>query len=246
MKELLELNKVTLKGINKYRLENIQLSIYEGDRIALLGKSGAGKSTLISIANGSIKPSKGEVRWKGLKLNSLRRSQRVDIATLWQDLRLLEELNVQQNINAGILGRKNLYWAFINLMGNIDTNKCLPYLLACGLTKDLLNIKVSRLSGGQRQRVAIARLLRQKATLILADEPFSSLDPRLSQEIIDLFFRYRKASKINVPKTFLISLHRLDLIHQFTRVIGLKKGKVVIDIPTKELNSSELKWLYKD
>ena len=245
MNKLLEINNVDVKGANSYRLKNIQLTIYEADKIALLGRSGSGKSTLISIANGSINPSHGDVKWKGIKLNSLKRNQRVQIGTLWQDLRLVEDLNVQQNINTGVLGHKSIYWALKNLLGNIETITCLNYLESCGLTKEVLSTKVNKLSGGQRQRVAIARLLRQRAKFILADEPLSSLDPLISKDIINLFFSEENSSPINIPNTFLMSLHNPEIINQFTRVVGLKKGKLVLDIPTKEINQSQLEWLYE-
>ena len=85
----------------------LKLEINAGEKIALLGKSGSGKSTLISIANGTISPDKGKVIYKGINIKKIKTQQKIQIATLWQDLRLIEELNVGQNINAGALGSNN-------------------------------------------------------------------------------------------------------------------------------------------
>ena len=246
MTPLLDLKGICVLSGIEYRLKDIHLSISIGEKVALLGESGAGKSTLLEIANGAIQPNIGEVRWRGIQLNQLTTRQRRGIATLWQDLRLVEELNVDQNINAGALGQHNLLWALGNLLGIINSQECLTYLEAAGLESKHLNSSVRELSGGQRQRVAIARLLRQQAELLLADEPLSSLDPTLSDEVLQLLLNRKENHAINVPETCLISLHRPELITNFTRVIGLKGGEKVIDCPVKELSRSEINCLYKN
>ena len=80
-------------------------------------------------------------------------------STLWQDLRLVEELSVIQNINSGALGRHGLLWAIRNLLGPLDPNTCLELMHQAKLEADLLKQPVRELSGGQRQRVALGRLL---------------------------------------------------------------------------------------
>ncbi len=244
MRPLLEINRVEVRNGFNYRLKDVHLSISQGDKIALLGKSGAGKSSLIAVANGSLKTTKGQVKWLGKNLNSLKAKQLIDIGTLWQDLRLVEELNVEQNINVGALGRHNFLWAIKNLLGILHSKRSLSCLYAAGLSKNLINASVSQISGGQRQRVAIARLLRQEARLVLADEPLSNLDPRLSKEILALLLNQKEIDSIKIPETYLISLHRPDLIHNFSRVLGLYEGEIVIDLPTKELSQKVLKELY--
>ena len=110
MKPLLQLDKVSVENGNRYQLKSIQLSINIGEKIALLGENGAGKSTLIAVANGAIQPDVGNVRWRGILLKYLSSRQRNAIGTIWQDLRLVEELSVAQNVNIGVLGRKNFLW----------------------------------------------------------------------------------------------------------------------------------------
>ena len=244
MTSILNLDNVSVHNAFESRLQNINLTIHRGEQIALLGESGSGKSTLIQVCNGSILPSSGKIKWRGAELKNSTQRQRTRIATIWQDLHLVEELNVLQNINIGALGRHSLLWAFRNLIGTIEKETCLICLEATGLDKKLLTKSVQKLSGGQRQRVAIARLLRQQAELLLADEPLSSLDPNLASKILNLLLSKNEMYSIYIPKTCLISLHKEDLIANFSRVIGLKKGEIVIDSSTTILTKSEINSLY--
>ena len=246
MTSLLQLDNISVKDGNEYRLKGIQLSIKVGEKIALLGENGAGKSTLISVANGAIEPDIGQVSWRGILIKHLSNRQRNAIGTIWQDLHLVEELSVAQNVNIGALGRHNLLWALTNLLGTISRDECLKCLKAAGLEIKLLTTSVTKLSGGQRQRVAIARLLRQQAELLLADEPFSNLDPNLVNEAIKLLVKERTLEAINIPSTCLISLHRPDLIKNFTRVIGLKQGEIVLDYPIQKVTPSDINSLYEE
>ena len=244
MKTLIELNNIEVKGNKRSRLRNISLSINQGEKVALIGKSGAGKSTLISVANGTILPHIGEVMWKKKIITCRTKTELSRIGTFWQDLRLIEELNVIQNINAGALGRHNFLWAVQNIMGAIERKKCIPIINALNLSESILNKKVNKISGGQKQRVAIARLLRQESELILADEPFSNLDPKTGFDILKLLLKTRKFESLNVADTLLISLHQPELISYFTRVIGLKEGELVLDISTKGLEQEDINWIY--
>ncbi len=244
MIQLLEIKNVDVKNKNTYRLKNINLTLRQGEKVALLGKSGSGKSSLISLSNGSLKPSEGEVKWQGQNINSLKQKQRIDIATLWQDLRLIEELNVGQNVNAGELGKHGILWALRNLIGNIDKKKTIHHLNSVGLSKELLYCNLNKLSGGQLQRVAIARLLRQSAKFMLVDEPLSNLDPATSDKIIELLLCPQK-QLINVPETCLISLHRPEIIKHFTKVVGLYKGEIVLNKPVHKVNSADINLIYQ-
>ena len=95
------------------------------------------------------------------------------------------------------------------------------------------------LSGGQRQRVAIARLLRQDPVLWLADEPLSSLDPRLAKELLTLLLQQTEA-----PRALVMSLHRPDLLAGFSRVLGLREGRILFDVPSSALEDEALQRLY--
>jgi len=189
--KLLELKNISLYSQDNIRLKDINLSINQGEKIALIGKSGAGKSTLISIANGSLIPNEGDVIWKGSHINNISNIESSKIGTIWQDLSLIEELNVAQNINCGALGKHNFIWAFKNLLGVLDKGLCQECLAAVSLPNKTIYSYINKLSGGQKKRIAIARLLRQEPEIVLGDEPFSNLDPLLSKNILNLFINQK-------------------------------------------------------
>ena len=230
---LLELFQAGLAG----RLQPINLQIHSGERIVLLGRSGAGKSTLICLCNGALQPDQGRLHWQGKPLTQRSRRQRCQLGTLWQELRLVEELTAVQNIQAGALGRHDLLWAFRNLLGLLDPATCMNAAVKVGLEADLLNKPVHNLSGGQRQRVALARLLHQRPQLVLADEPLSALDPVLANEVL--------ATLLQSPAC-LISLHRPEMMHRFNRVLGLRHGELVLDQHPDAVTEPDLKWLYSE
>ena len=245
---LLELRRVTVVGRGDVpRLEWLNLMVEPGERVALIGPSGAGKSTLLSVANGLLAPSSGQVLWQGeapARSHRARRRQQARIGTLWQDLRLIEELSVQQNLNAGRLAAWGWPRALLNLLLPLDTPANAAVLARVDLAPELLGQAVAALSGGQRQRVAIARLLRQDPTLLLADEPLASLDPRLASSLLNLLL-----AEATPPRALLLSLHRPDLLVGFDRVIGLRAGRLVFDVAAGDLRGpagvARLQELYR-
>ena len=100
---LLELKNISYKYKNNLILNKVNLKINSGEKIALLGKSGSGKTTLISVLNGTIKPTQGEVKLFNKSFEELDRKQKSKITTIWQDLRLIEDLSAEQNVNCGLL-----------------------------------------------------------------------------------------------------------------------------------------------
>jgi phosphonate transport system ATP-binding protein len=239
---LLELQGITLAGRGQLRLDAIKLRIQSGERVALIGASGAGKSSLLAVANGLIKPNAGALLWQGAppaKSRRQRSRQQARIGTLWQDLRLIEELTVQQNLNGARLAQWGWPKALLNLLLPLETGRCAAALERVDLDQALLDRPVASLSGGQRQRVAIARLLRQEPLLVLADEPLASLDPRLAEELLALLLDYTRA-----PRALVMSLHRPDLLAGFDRVVGLRAGRVLFDQPVDQLAKDQLTALY--
>ena len=242
MTSLLILQDITVKGRSQPRLDGVSLQVDAGERIALLGPSGAGKSTLLAVANGLLTPQQGRVFWQGearARSGRARRRQQARIGTLWQDLRLIEELTVQQNLNAARLAVWGWPRALLNLLMPLETKACTTMLQRLDLDPALLNQPVSALSGGQRQRVALARLLRQEPQLLLADEPLASLDPRLADELLTLLLDLACP-----PRALLLSLHRPDLLAGFDRVLGLRAGRLVFDQPMASLEPGQLEELY--
>jgi phosphonate transport system ATP-binding protein len=243
MEPLLILESITVPGRDGPRLQGVSLELRPGERVALLGSSGAGKSTLLSVANGLLSPQQGRVLWDGqppAPSRRGRRRQQARIGTLWQELRLIEELTVQQNLNAARLAHWPWHRAWLNLLLPLETPANLDALAEVDLEPHLLSAPVAALSGGQRQRVAIARLLRQEALLWLLDEPLASLDPRRARGVLELLLQLGQA-----PRALLFSLHRPDLLEGFDRVIGLRQGRLCFDLPATAVQQAQLRELYE-
>ncbi|MCS5693422.1 ATP-binding cassette domain-containing protein [Cyanobium sp. FGCU-6] len=239
---VLELRGIRVPGRQDPRLDHVDLRLHPGERVALLGASGAGKSTLLAVANGLLKPAAGTVLWEGVPLarsRRARRRQQARIGTLWQDLRLIEELTVQQNLNAARLAHWGWPRTLLNLLVPLESDACAAVLRRLDLDPSLLGAPVGALSGGQRQRVAIARLLRQEPVLLLADEPLASLDPRLAADLLQLLL-----ALASPPRALLLSLHRPDLLAGFDRAIGLRRGRVLFDRAVADVDGDLLAELY--
>ena len=140
----LELHRAGLTG----RLQPLDLRITDGESTVLLGRSGAGKTSLIGLCNGSLQPDQGQVLWHGQPLRRCRGALLRQIGTLWQDLRLVEELTVLQNINSGALGRHSLIWGLRNLIHPPDQSIGRQAIDRVGLPPSFLHQPVSALSGG--------------------------------------------------------------------------------------------------
>jgi len=239
---LLELKKVTYKYKNNIHLNKINLQIKLGDKIALLGKTGAGKSILISILNGTIKPTTGVVKLFNTDFDKSSIYHRGKISTIWQDLRLIEDLSVEQNVNCGLLGKESFLFAFKNLLNISSFKKAHQYMKLCYVNELIYSKNIKKISGGQKQQVAIARSLIQGSDILLADEPLNNLDPKLASNIKNLLLISK--NKIRLPNTILISSHRLDLLDGFNRIIGMKKGQILFDVEKTKLKKFHLDKIY--
>ncbi len=241
---LIELNNISYKYKKSYIIKNINLKIFEGSKTALIGKSGSGKSTLISILNGTLHPTSGNIKFFNLPFHKLDNSQKSKISTIWQDLRLIEDLSAEQNVNCGLLGKKNFLFALRNLLGISSYRKAHEVMKTCKLSPSTFIKKINNLSGGQQQRLAIARSLIQEPRILLADEPFNNLDPKLINTISKLFLNENKQNHIKSPNTILIALHRVDLLKNFNRIIGINDGTISLDIRKEELKDNHLNKFY--
>ena len=241
---IFELKNVTQQFGRFQSLVDINVQIQAGDRVALVGSSGAGKSTLISLLNGTLLPTQGEVWVLGHNLAQLRpkmlRQVQRQIGTVYQQFHLVDNLRVIHNVNAGHLGRWSFLKAAASLLVPMDIETAFKALAQVGIPEKLYE-RTDKLSGGQQQRVAIARVLVQNPTAILADEPISSLDPERSREIIDLL---RQLSR-DTGKTLVTSLHAIEFARShYQRIIGLRQGRILFDTPAEALSDSMIGELY--
>jgi phosphonate transport system ATP-binding protein len=225
-------------------LEDINFKVRPAERVALVGQSGAGKSTLIRLLNGTLFPTAGEVRVLGHNLaqlnpRSLRRVQS-KIGTIYQQFHLVDNLRVIHNINAGHLAHWGFTKSLISLVRPMETHVAADALEQVGIPEKLYE-RTDRLSGGQQQRVALARVLVQNPSAILADEPISNLDPELSKEIMDLLLALSRRSGV----TLLSSLHAIEFaLSHYQRIIGLREGRLLFDLSTDQVTSAMIASLY--
>ena len=241
---IFELKNVNQRFGHIQSLSDINLQIQPGERIALVGSSGAGKSTLISLLNGTLLPTSGEVWVLGRNLSQLRpkllRQVQRRIGTIYQQFHLVDNLRVIHNVNAGHLGRWSFFQATLSLMWPLEVETAAKALSQVGIPEKLYE-RTDRLSGGQQQRVAIARVLVQNPTAILADEPISSLDPERSREIMDVL---RQLSQ-NTGKTLVTSLHAIEFARShYQRIIGLRHGRILFDTSAEALSGEMIEELY--
>jgi len=230
---------IELKNIEKSFGENkvidkFNIKINHGEFIVLVGPSGCGKSTLLRMISGLESVDEGEIHLDKKIINNLIPSKR-GIAMVFQSYALYPHMNVYENMSFGLKNEK------------LDKNEIDKKVKDAAKTlqiEDLLERKPRQLSGGQKKRIAIARLLRQEPEIVLGDEPFSNLDPVLSKNILNLLINQKNYLRIKIPETILISLHQINLINNFNRVIGLKDGELVIDREIHNINQSELDWLF--
>ncbi len=240
-----ELRGVTVRYGAFAALSKVSLRIEAGERVALIGPSGAGKSTLLSLLNGSLAPTEGEVRLLGqdptrLSTRALRRLQR-QIGTVYQQFHLVPNLSVIHNVNAGHLGRWSLLQAMVSLIMPLERPRAARALAEVGIA-DKLYARTDTLSGGQQQRVAIARVLVQDPVAILADEPISSVDPERSREIMTLL----RELCDRFDKTLVVSLHAIEYAYSHCeRMIGLRAGQVVFDLPAAQVSPQMVEALYR-
>ncbi|NJL41838.1 MAG: phosphonate ABC transporter ATP-binding protein [Leptolyngbyaceae cyanobacterium SM1_4_3] len=225
-------------------LDDINLKIYPGERVALVGSSGAGKSTLLRLLNGTLLPSQGEVWVLGQNLSRLSsrklRDVQRQIGTIYQQFHLVDSLRVIHNVNAGQLGRWSFWRAALSLVYPLEVKTAAAALRRVGIPEKLY-ARTDQLSGGQQQRVAIARVLVQDPLAILADEPVSSLDPTLSREVMDLLRILVQES----GKTLVTSLHSVELAQNYCdRIIGLRDGKILFDSPPASVSAEMIDALY--
>ncbi|MGC9541938.1 phosphonate ABC transporter ATP-binding protein [Streptomyces sp. UG1] len=224
-------------------LGELDLTVHAGERVAVLGTSGAGKSTLLALLNGSLEPTTGTVEVFGEDPARLTAGQRRllqrRIGSVSQDLALIEQVRVVHNVNAGRLGR----WSTTRALTSLLWPRSLDVVRAALDRVDLgwaLFERTERLSGGERQRVAIARLLVQEPELVVADEPVSGLDPVRAARVLSLF------GALPTVRTVVVSLHQPALAREHcTRVVGLRQGRIVLDVPAAEATDEALHDLYE-
>lgn len=219
---MVQMNNVTkvYDSSNTVALDNVDLSINEGEFVFLVGPSGSGKTTLMKLITGEIFATSGQVIVNDFDMTNIRRSKlpkvRRTLGVIFQDFRLIENMSVYDNV------------AFVmRVVGASpkDIKKRVPYVLELVGLEGREKRMPNELSGGEQQRVAIARALANNPRMIVADEPTGNLDPVRSLELMLLF------EKINeMGTTILVVTHEKELVNAFAkRVITIDGGHVIGD-----------------
>ena len=201
-------------------LDNVSLTINDGEFVFLVGPSGSGKTTLMKLITGELRPTSGTVIINDYDMSTIKRRKlpkmRRTLGVVFQDYRLIENMTVYDNV------------AFaMRVVGapNKEIKKRVPYILELVGLEGREKRMPNELSGGEQQRVAIARALVNSPRMIVADEPTGNLDPARSLELMLLL------EKINeMGTTVLVVTHEKELVNAFNkRVITIDSGNMVSD-----------------
>lgn len=216
--ETKDLRKIYGSGDTEVRaLDGVDLTVDEGEFVAVVGTSGSGKSTLLHMLGGLDRPTGGTVTVDGKDIFSLKDEaltifRRRKIGFVFQNYNLVPVLNVYENIVLPI---------------QLDGGKPDPAYVdsiveTLGLQSKLQNLP-NNLSGGQQQRVAIARALAAKPAIILADEPTGNLDSRTSQDVMSLL----KVTSEKFSQTIVMITHNEEIAQMADRIIRIEDGRIV-------------------
>jgi len=245
MKTLLSvrgLQKVYPNGVTA--LKGIDLDVYPGEFLVVIGLSGSGKSTLLRCLNRLIDPTAGKIIFKDRQIEKAEgreaRKVRRKMGMIFQHFNLIPRQSVLQNVLMGRLGATNPWKSLFHLFAPQDVVKAKSYLELVGIA-DKADLRADQLSGGQQQRVAIARALAQNPELLLADEPVASLDPATATAVMEYLRKVNKELGITV----VCNLHFLSLVREYaTRVIALRAGELVFEGNPQDIDETWFKKIY--
>jgi phosphonate transport system ATP-binding protein len=230
-------------------LKNINLSIDKGEMVGLIGASGSGKSTLIRLISGlevMDRNPEGRIKLFGqsTQLDGRRtseyRSVRRYVGIIFQQFNLVGRLSLLTNVLVGRLAHIPYWKGMIAMFPREEKIKALKALERVNMV-EFAHQRASTLSGGQQQRGAIARVLTQEATLILADEPIASLDPASSDLVMSLLCDINQQD----GTTIIVSLHQFEVARtRCQRIIALQDGAIVYDGAADKISQDDIVDLY--
>ena len=225
-------------------IKDINILIKKGENVVIIGSSGSGKSTLLRCINRLIEPKSGKILIDNEDIinSPIRKVDKIrsKIGMIFQHFNLIERETVLNNVLNGRLWYISTFNTLIGRFSKEDYDIARNSLKAVGL-EGYENERVANLSGGQKQRVAIARTLSQKPDVILADEPVSSLDPKLMKEIMDLL----KNICIEKGITLVVSLHFLEFVKRYgSRIVGMRRGEIVFNGKPEDLTEKDIVDIY--
>ena len=230
-KEIRKVYTTRLGGNSVEALRNVNLSVDEGEYVAIMGESGSGKTTLLNILAALDKPTSGSVLLEGRDFSKLEESEaaefrRDNLGFVFQEFNLLDNFTLEDNIYLPLV---------LSGMKHEEMNRRLmPIADILGIT-GLLKKYPYEVSGGQKQRAAVARALVTEPSLILADEPTGALDSKSSDELLRLFGEINRAGQ-----TILMVTHSVKAASHASRVLFIKDGQVFHQIYRAGMTNEQL------
>ncbi len=218
-------------------LRDASIHLLKGEVLGLLGDNGAGKSTLMKILTGFHRPSGGKIYFEGkeLELKSVSYARSLGIEPVYQDLALINELNVYRNM---FLQREIMYGGPLHILNDgAMRERAREQLKQMGVRIPSVDVEISKLSGGQRQGIAVARSVYANAKLLLLDEPLAAMGVKESSMILDVILRLKEKGDVSV----IIVAHNYAQIFDFCdRINLLQNGQITFDQRTENTSVEEL------
>lgn len=210
-----EYDKGKVKALN-----GINLDIYEGEFVSIIGPSGSGKSTLLNMLGALDKPTRGKIFIDGIDLvkeKDLSDFRRERIGFVFQLHNLIPNLSVLDNVQIPLIGSE---------LSDKEMKKIANEMIDSVGLSDKKKQKPNKLSGGERQRVAIARALVNHPSIILADEPTGSLDTKTGEMVLDVLIAMHEVYNV----TLIIVTHDMEVASLADRIITIRDGQIVKDV----------------
>ena len=227
-------------------LDDVNLTIRDGEFVAIIGRSGAGKSTLLRSVNRMHQITSGTLTVNGVDVSSLSgkslRRFRRGIGMVFQSFNLVTRTTVIKNVLSACVPDMPFWRVLLGAFRKEDKIKALESLDKVGIL-DKAYMRADQLSGGQQQRVALARTLTQGPQIILADEPVAALDPVTAKQVMQDFVRINQEMGISI----LLNIHHVELALEYAnRIIGIRAGRIVYDGPSANVDQTVLDAIYGD
>ena len=229
-------NVTKIYGEDTVALRGIDVEIEAGEFVILLGPSGAGKSTLLRVLNGLTQPTEGTIEING----EVPGGAREEVGMVFQEHYLIESMSAFQNALTGALARNGFLRSTLTWQRTDDKRAALEALQTVGLLEEA-GQRAGSMSGGQKQRVGIARALVQQPSLLLADEPVASLDPKAARDVMG----YMRQAAQERDLTAVTSLHQVNIAREFgDRFLGIRGGEVIFDGDRDDLTMDVVDEIY--
>ncbi len=227
-------------------LDDVTLTIQDGEFVAIIGRSGAGKSTLLRTVNRMHQITSGKLTVNGTDVSALSgkrlRKFRRGIGMVFQSFNLVTRTSVIKNVLSACVPDMPFWRVLLGAFRKEDKIKALESLEKVGIL-DKAYVRADQLSGGQQQRVALARTLTQDPQIILADEPVAALDPVTARQVMQDFVRINQEMGISI----LLNIHHVELALEYAdRIIGIRSGRIVYDGPSANVDQAVLDTIYAD